>query len=261
LFSPEWSEEVMADQRDQPDVVPHANASAETLLEVIQTLALELHPHRQHVVSANLDSSLDRELGFDSLGRVELLQRVEHAFGVQLPDDLLTTAETPRDILRAVTTAGAHSRTIDAKPPTPLLLPEVPTVPIGASTLIEVLDWHVQAHPERLHLYFYGDLDVAEEISYAQLRTGAGTVAAGLQERGLQYGQMVAIMLPTSLDFFYSFYGGWRACWGHRLKGCTTSSPCRSYPTAGMGMSRPLCKRRISPSCNTPRGAPAPPRA
>ena len=36
---------------------------------------------------------------------------------------------------------------------------------------------------------------------------GAAAVAAGLQERGLQHGQMVAIMLPTSLDFFYSFYG------------------------------------------------------
>jgi acyl-CoA synthetase (AMP-forming)/AMP-acid ligase II len=48
---------------------------------------------------------------------------------------------------------------------------------------------------------------VAEEISYAQLHSGAAAVAAGLQERGLQHGQMVAIMLPTSLDFFYSFYG------------------------------------------------------
>ena len=32
-------------------------------------------------------------------------------------------------------------------------------------------------------------------------------VAAGLQEHGLQHGQTVAIMLPTSCDFFYSFYG------------------------------------------------------
>jgi len=200
-------EEVMADQRSQPDVVPPTDASADALLEVIQTVALELHPHRQSIVSASLDSSLERELGFDSLGRVELLQRVERAFGVQLPDQLLATAETPRDLLRALTTAGARSRLVDARPAKTLPLSEVDTPPIRAGTLVEVLDWHVQAHPNRSHLYFYGDQDVAEEISYAQLHTGAVAVAAGLQERGLQHGQMVAIMLPTSLDFFYSFYG------------------------------------------------------
>ena len=105
----------MADQRYQPDVVPPTDASADALLEVIQTVALELHPHRQSIVSASLDSSLERELGFDSLGRVELLQRVERAFGVQLPDQLLATAETPRDLLRALTTAGARSRMVDAE--------------------------------------------------------------------------------------------------------------------------------------------------
>src|SRR5438128_5179825 len=109
-------EEVMADQRHQPDVVPPTDASADALLEVIQTVALELHPHRQSIVSTSLDSSLERELGFDSLGRVELLQRVERAFGVQLPDQLLATAETPRDLLRALTTAGARSRLVDARP-------------------------------------------------------------------------------------------------------------------------------------------------
>src|SRR4051794_629010 len=114
-LQPEGMEEVMADQRYQPNAVPHADASADALLEVIQTVALELHPHRQSIGSVSLDSSLERELGFDSLGRVELLQRVERAFGVQLPDPLLASAETPRDLLRALTTAGARSRMVDAK--------------------------------------------------------------------------------------------------------------------------------------------------
>ncbi len=197
----------MADQRYQPDVAPPTDTSAEALLEVIQTVALELHPHRQSIVSASLDSSLERELGFDSLGRVELLQRVERAFGVQLPDQLLATAETPRDLLRALITAGARSRIIDARSTTAPSLSEADAPPLRAGTLVEVLEWHVQRHSNRPHLYFYGDQDVAQEISYAQLHAGAAAVAAGLQERGLQPGQMVAIMLPTSLDFFYSFYG------------------------------------------------------
>ena len=186
---------------------PPTDAAADTLFAVIQTVALELHPHRQSIVSTSLDSSLEHELGFDSLGRVELLQRVERTFGVQLPDQLLAMAETPRDLLRALTTAGARSRMVDARPAKTLPLSEVEAAPIRAGTLVEVLDWHVQAHPNRPHLYFYGDADVAEEISYAQLHSGAAAVAAGLQERGLQHGQTVGIMLPTSLDFFYSFYG------------------------------------------------------
>jgi 1-acyl-sn-glycerol-3-phosphate acyltransferase len=200
-------EEVMAEQRSQPDLVLPAAASADALLEVIQTVARELHPHRQSIASTSLDSSLEREFGFDSLGRVELLQRVERAFGVQLPDQVLATADTPRDLLRALTTAGARSRVANARGAKTLPLAEVDAAPIRAGTLVEVLDWHVQAHPDRPHLYFYGDHDVAETISYAQLRTGAAAVAAGLQDRGLQPGQMVAIMLPTSLDFFYSFHG------------------------------------------------------
>src|SRR5262245_38915672 len=200
-------EAVMADQPHHPDVVPPTDASADALLEVIQTVALELHPHRQSIVSASLDSSLERELGFDSLGRVELLQRVEQAFGVQLPDQLLATAETPRDVLRALNTAGAHSRRSEARPASTPALSEADAAPLRAGTLVEVLEWHVQAHSDRPHLYFYGDQDVAVEISYGQLHSGAAAVAVGLQEHGLQAGQTVAIMLPTSLDFFYSFYG------------------------------------------------------
>jgi 1-acyl-sn-glycerol-3-phosphate acyltransferase len=200
-------EEVMDDQPHHPDIVQLTNAPADALLEVVQTLALELHPHRQSIVSASLDSSLERELGFDSLGRVELLQRVERTFGVELPEQLLATAETPRDLLRALTTAGARGRMVHASTTKTMPLSEVDTAPIRAGTLIEVLDWHVQSHPHRPHLYLYGERDVAEQISYAELHTGAANVAVGLQERGLKRGQTVAIMLPTGLDFFYSFYG------------------------------------------------------
>jgi 1-acyl-sn-glycerol-3-phosphate acyltransferase len=176
------------------------------LLEVIQTLALELHPQRQNQVAASLDSSLERELGFDSLGRVELLQRVERTFGVQLPDQSLATAETPRDLLRALTTAGAHSRAPQTKTMRDTPLAAVESAPIHAGTLVEVLEWHVQAHPGRPHLYLYGESDTAEEISYAEVHAGAIAVASGLQARGLQSSQTVAIMLPTGREFFSSFY-------------------------------------------------------
>jgi len=77
------------------------------LLEVVRRLAKELHAQRTHTAPATLDSALDRDLGFDSLSRVELMARIEHAFGVILSDQLLASAETPRDLLRAV--LGAHT--------------------------------------------------------------------------------------------------------------------------------------------------------
>ncbi|HEY4563728.1 MAG TPA: acyl carrier protein, partial [Thermoanaerobaculia bacterium] len=81
-----------------------APASA-AVLEIIQGLSQELQPQRRaHAVS--LDSSLERDLGFDSLGRVELLARLERAFGVRLPEELLGAAETPRDLFQAL--AGAR---------------------------------------------------------------------------------------------------------------------------------------------------------
>jgi 1-acyl-sn-glycerol-3-phosphate acyltransferase len=44
-------------------------------------------------------------------------------------------------------------------------------------------------------------------LSYRALWDGAMGYAAGLVERGLQPGQMVAIMLPTCREYLYSFYG------------------------------------------------------
>src|SRR3954467_7736176 len=79
------------------------------VLEIVQGLAPALQPQRG-ARAVSLDSSLERDLGFDSLGRVELLARLEKAFGVRLPEDLLGAAGTPRDLppgLRGDLPAGA----------------------------------------------------------------------------------------------------------------------------------------------------------
>src|SRR5262249_52198526 len=53
----------------------------------------------------------------------------------------------------------------------------------------------------------YVEDEHVEEITYGALHTSAEAVAAGLQARHLQPGQAVALMLPTSRDFFSGFYG------------------------------------------------------
>ena len=174
------------------------------VLDTVQQVVRELHPQDERAVSPTLDSTLERDLGLDSLGRAELLTRLERTCGVHLPEHLLATADTVRDLLRAVQGATA--------PASPLGLPEVrrtmPDVaaapPQHAGTLVEVLEWHVHTHPHRLHITLS---DTAEEITYAALYAGAQAVAAGLQARDLQPGHAVAIMLPTCRHFFEGFYG------------------------------------------------------
>lgn len=181
-------------------------AGAEALLQQVHQLALELHPQRGRSLRVTLDSALDRELGFDSLSRVELLLRLERTYGVTLPEQLLAAAETPRDLWRAVQAGKVTVRVEPAAQVQPAPLDLLTEVPLQARTLPEMLDWHLLSHPQRPHVYLYGDSDEAETIRYADLADGARSMAAGLQQRGLLPGQTVAIMLPTSRDYLFSFF-------------------------------------------------------
>ena len=193
----------MAEQR--ADQV--AGVSAEAVLEQVRQQALELHPRRGRSLHVTLDSALDRELGFDSLSRVELLLRLERAFGVGLSESLLAGAETPRDLWRAVRAGKVVRHTAPAAQARAAPLDELVGVPYTAGTLPEMLDWHVFSHPQRPHVYMYGERDEPETITYAMLADGAQAMAAGLQARGLLPGQSVAIMLPTGRDYLFSFFG------------------------------------------------------
>jgi acyl carrier protein len=173
------------------------------LLDLVGTLSAELHAQAPPAVT--LDSRLEQDLGLDSLSRMELLLRIERAFGVALPEQTLVSAQTPRDLLLFIGRAGAPAATVsrELRP-----LAQGPSLtPAQAQTLTEVLDWHVSIHPNKLHIYLYGEQDTAEEITYAALREGAHNVAAGLVARGVEPGQTVAIMLPTGKDYLFSFFG------------------------------------------------------
>ena len=158
---------------------------SEALLDVVRRLALELHPQRKRTIRVTLDSALDRDLGFDSLSRVELLRRIERSFAVSLPEQVLASAETPRDLLRVVLSAHTAGQPVTPANVRVTAPGEVEGTPFDAETLLEMLDWHVLAHPQRPHVYLYGIGDEPEEITYAMLFDGARTIAAGLRERAL----------------------------------------------------------------------------
>jgi 1-acyl-sn-glycerol-3-phosphate acyltransferase len=189
-----------AAERDDPRTGP--------LLALIQQTAAELQRRPEGAVRVALDSSLDRDLGLDSLGRVELLLRVERAFGVTLPEHTLQVAQSARDLLAAVDAAQRHA---PSAPRTQQRLVAVAPAavemdPAETVTLVETLDWHVRTHGERTHIVFLSDAG-EEEISYSKLKACAERVASGLQAFGLAPGQTVAIMLPTSPDYFYTYFG------------------------------------------------------
>jgi len=186
--------------------LPSAGALPTQLLSIVDALSSEAHSGRHG--RAGLDSSLERDLELDSLARAELLLRIEHEFGVRLPEGTLAQMETPRDLLRALERAGTRPALATSAELAPAAAPEdVGAAPDAACTLIEVLDWHVARHPERAHIHFYRHFDQLETHSYADLQRGARGIAAGLTQRHLQPGQSVAIMLPTGLEFFHAFYG------------------------------------------------------
>jgi 1-acyl-sn-glycerol-3-phosphate acyltransferase len=174
---------------------------------LVRDLVWELHPEMQRRVAVTLDSDLDRDLGLDSLGRAELVLRIDRAFKVRLPDQLLADASTPRDLLQALFAAAPHSAAaMEALPPELTELPEV-VAPFSETTLIGVLAQHVHSHGERPHVLLWRSEDEEETISYAKLDRESRAVAAGLIERGLEPGDRVAIMLPTEAVFFEAFFG------------------------------------------------------
>ena len=185
--------------------VPALDQAAQ-LLSIVDRLVAEVRTAGRY--KAGLDSRLDRDLGLDSLARVELLARIEQAFGVRLSDEVLGSAETPRDLLKAVaagTPAIAKGEAIQASWMAPDEVEE--GSPDNASTLVEVLQWHGRRHPERPHVLFQPSATGTDTLSYGQLLATAREVAAGLRGNGVVPGQCVALMLPTGLEFFHSFYG------------------------------------------------------
>lgn len=204
------------------------------LFEVLQELSRELHPGQKPRHPVGLDSTLDRDLGFDSLGRMELLHRLEAHFDIGFPERTLAEAETVRDLLRAILQAGVGRRPGALEPQTDLETGPGEAAPSQARTLPEVLDWHLANQPDRPHIRFYADRGPGSVITYRQLHQGAVKVAAGLQKQGLVPGTPVAIMLPSEASYFFAF-------WGVLLAG---GMPVPIYPPTRMAQMEEHLKRQ-----------------
>ena len=222
---------------------------SDELLAIVRSLAVELHPHLERTIVVRLDSDLDRDLGLDSLARSELMLRLDRAFKVKLPDQILGDATTPADLLQAVKAARplgvAVAYLTTAAPPA---LPAV-AEPIQAETLLEAFDYHVRLRGERPHVILWRGEEPEETITYAALDTSARRVARSLFARGHEAGDRVAIMLPTEAGFFQAFFGVLIA----------GGVPVPIYPPFRRGADRgpPAPASRHPAQCRCPRSSPS----
>lgn len=200
--------------------------SAEAVMRVVRALYVQLHPAHSEPRALTLHSRLDADLGLDSLARIELLQRLEQQFQLALPEATFTAAQTVADLLQAL-------RSATQMPATPVVLTDVeraaappaavtmgrrspgrptpeatPTVlePMHARTLQEVLLWRAEHDPSATHLILL-DGSASLPLTYRELAERATRVARGLQQHAIGAGSSVALMLPTTLDFFPAFFG------------------------------------------------------
>ena len=195
----------MKEQGTTRDSVPEPGA--EDLLAILRELVEELHPSSRVRTEIGLDSRLDRDLGLDSLTRMELLARLETRWQRGLPVSLVAEADTSRDLLRGLRSAAGETQIARDVVEAPLETTPGRVPPAGTATLVEALAWHAARHPERVHVRLLDESGGSVSLTYGALYEGARRVAGGLAARGLEPGESVAIMLPTGLEYLQTFFG------------------------------------------------------
>jgi 1-acyl-sn-glycerol-3-phosphate acyltransferase len=163
-------------------------------------------------------SQLDRDLGLGSLERVELLARLETAFGVRLPDRVVAEANTPEDLAKALLVApGAETledeaaSALRAAITTQKMHREATDAGVfSAETLLDVLWYRAMHDAERTHLLITeetGGKERSVTLTFGELYAAAQRCAGELARRDVPAGGRVALMLPTSRAFFVSYAG------------------------------------------------------
>jgi 1-acyl-sn-glycerol-3-phosphate acyltransferase len=181
-----------------------SEAAQDRVLEVVRQLLTELGGGRA-LRAAAPEASLERDLGLGSLERVELLLRLENAFGRSL-DERCLQIDTPAGLARVLLETGVSPRGIVERAPRRSNLGPAAVVS-AAATVHEVLWRRAQAEPDRPHVYLREEDGTEITITYGQLLSESAAIAGALRAHGVERGDAVALMLPTGMDFLRSFQG------------------------------------------------------
>ena len=188
----------------------------ERVLDVVRGLLEELGSHGA-VAELRITSNLDRDLGLGSLERVELLTRLEHTFAVRLPDTLAAEANTPAELIQAIwrapgTALGAEEDLSELRdsPAPEISRGSADSIIEKAQTLPELLRHRGIHDAARTHLLITEDDEQGEHhhtLTFGELYSAGQKCAEFLARRGVPAGGRVALMLPTSRQFFITYAG------------------------------------------------------
>jgi 1-acyl-sn-glycerol-3-phosphate acyltransferase len=85
----------------EPDKPANNTPDMRELLTVIRDMVGEVHPHWKNLhFTAN--THLERELGLDSMARMELRSRIESTLGISLHENTAICATTPNGLMQAI---------------------------------------------------------------------------------------------------------------------------------------------------------------
>lgn len=180
--------------------------AAARVFGVVRALHDELHPRKPLTRVIAATDLLERDLGIDSLARVELLLRLEQALGVHVSGDRLMQADTVEDLLQLAVAGGINMAAPDTAAAAPVA-PGTAMLPDDARSIVDAFEFHALAVPDRPHLHLLEGDDSLTTVSYGELWSHAQGVAGKLRDCLLGHGERVAVMVPTSLGFFATFLG------------------------------------------------------
>lgn len=196
-------QEIAAQVKEQADEISHQSVE-EKLIGLVHEFLIKLERNRA-AFAVNIDAQLDKDLGIDSIAKVELFHLVEDAFKVRLSDSVLGSALTIADIATAINTASPQNERRFQS-----ILPSLPFKPFkleNAESLVEILLHLAKKDPNRPHIYYQDENGKEKTITFKMLLDNAHQVANGLATYGIEANDCVALMLPTSEQFFYCFMG------------------------------------------------------
>ena len=186
-------------------------------MEVLRGLLEELGSHGA-LETLTTASNLDRDLGLGSLERVELLTRLEAAFGVRLPDSLAAEASTPEELIQAIQNAPGAVLGDESEPSglrSALAAQRMKeeageSIAQKAETLVEAIRYRGVHNASQTHLIITEDDEQGEHahtLTFGELANAAQKCAEELARRGVPADGRVALMLPTSRQFFVCYAG------------------------------------------------------
>ncbi len=176
----------------------------QNVFQLIQAFLTESNPEYR-MRALHLSDSL-QQLGIDSIAKAELFQRIENQLHIELPDNALGEVNSIEELMSTVE-KGAPAGTSFSRPQLSVNPTQTAIIPDNAKTLIDVLVAHALSEPNRIHIYLQDEHGHEETLTYGALLDHALRVACELKKRGLKPHDTVAIMQPTQIGFFYTFFG------------------------------------------------------